>query len=226
VSPGDVKVVAVTQIRRGHGVSTAVFYLARALVRQGCRVLVVDLSLRRSPLGMLIRSWPARNLGLWMPPASVLGQSLLSLFDRVRRQVYGRVDCLLVDIDVSLIERSGLSQSGIDYLIIAAEPTEEGRSSVIKALNRLADGTVMEQASVLFTRIDVQEAQQLEPRLENGLPVLGSVPADYLLATLADYGAQPLEPHEAYQAAMNRLAATLIRLVPLQRGARRSGAGS
>jgi hypothetical protein len=219
VLANPVKAVAVTQVHRGHGVSTAVFYLAQSLVRQGCRVLIVDLSLRHSPLGALVRSRPARNLGLWTPPAAMLAQPLAALLDRVREQVSGRVDCLLLDVDVTLVERCGIHNEGIDYLVVAAEHTEAGRNSVIKAAERLAGDT--EHIGVLFTRVAAQEAEQLEARLENGAPVLGSIPADYLLATTEDYAAQPLEPHEAYQAAISHLAATLIRLVGLHRGAQK-----
>jgi len=221
VPPNNVKVVAMTQVHRGHGVSTAVFYLAKALVRQGCRVLIVDLSLRHSPLGALVRGNPMRNLGLWTPPAAVLAWPLPALFSRARQQVSGHADCLLVDVDFALVERGAAHDGGIDYLIVAAENTEAGRASVIKAVDRLTDSELMAHIGVLFTRTDVQEADQLEPRLENGLPVLGSIPADYLLATAGDYAAKPFEPHEAYQVAMTHLAVTMIRLVPLQRGAQK-----
>src|SRR5215467_9491558 len=92
----NVRTVVFTQEHRGHGVSTALFYLAQALVRQGVRVLMADLSLRRSPLAALFERSPMKNLGLWTPGAQTPRQ-LLQVLERARQQIAGRADCLLVD---------------------------------------------------------------------------------------------------------------------------------
>src|SRR5258707_6865362 len=46
--------VALTQEHRGHGISTAAYYLGRELVAQGLRVLLVDLTGRRARLSSLV----------------------------------------------------------------------------------------------------------------------------------------------------------------------------
>ncbi len=223
----DVRMVVFTQEHRGHGVSTAVFYLGQALVRQGVRVLVADLSLRRSPLAALFERSPMKNLGLWTPGALAPNQ-VASVLASARQRIAGRVDCLLVDVDALLLEHAEGMRIGIDYLVIVADNTEEARAGATRLAERLGALKPPVRAGVLFSRVPSQEEAPLEMRLEGGLIVLGSLPADYLLATAEDYtgnyirrGTQLPAPHEAYLAAISRLANTLVRLVPLHRGARR-----
>ncbi|HEY7349357.1 MAG TPA: hypothetical protein VH599_13670 [Ktedonobacterales bacterium] len=220
----DVRVVVLTQEHRGHGVGTALFYLGQALVRQGVRVLIADLSLRRSLLGALFEHSPMKNLGLWTPGA-LPPEQLSSVLGRARQEVAGRADCILVDVDALLLEHAGGMRVGIDYLILAIDNTTEARQGATKLAERLGALDPGGRAAVLFARVPAQEDQNLETRLEGGLPVLGSLPADYLLATADDYtvrGAPPPSPHEAYVSAINRIATTLIRLAPLRRGSGRS----
>ncbi len=220
----DVRVVVLTQEHRGHGVGTALFYLGQALVRQGVRVLIADLSLRRSLLGSLFEHAPMKNLGLWTPGA-LAPEQLAGVLERARQRVAGRADCLLVDVDALLLEHAGGMRVGIDYLVLAIDNTAEARQGATKLAERLGALDPGGRAAVVFARVPAQEEQNLETRLEGGLAVLGSLPADYLLATAEDYSARggpPPSPHEAYLSAINRIATTLIRLVPLRRGAARS----
>jgi hypothetical protein len=219
----NVRVVVLTQEHRGHGVSTAIFYLAQALVRQGVRVLIADLSLRRSTLSALIEHLPMKNLGLWTPGALPPDQ-IASVLGRARQQVAGRADCILVDIDALLLEHAGGMRVGIDYLMVAIDNTTEARQGATKLAERLGALEPGGRAGVIFARMPAREDEHLEMQLEGGPVVLGSLPADYLLATAEDYatkGSPPPAPHEAYLSAINRIATTLIRLVPLRRGAGR-----
>lgn len=223
-SAADVRVVVLTQEHRGHGIGTALFYLGQALVRQGVRVLIADLALRRSLLSALFEHAPMKNLGLWTPGALPPDQ-LKGVLERARQGVVGKVDCLLVGVDALLLEHAGGMHVGIDYLVLAIDNTAEARQGATRLAERLGALDPGGHAAVLFVRVPAQEDQNLETRLEGGLAVLGSLPADYLLATADDYAARggpPPSPHEAYLSAINRMALTLIRLVPLRRGAARS----
>jgi hypothetical protein len=219
----SVRMVVFTQEHRGHGVSTAIFYLAQALVRQGVRVLVADFSQRRSPLGALFERSPMKNLVLWTP-GTLTPKQLPQMLAGARQQIAGKADCLLVDVDALFLEHAGGMQVGADYLVIAIDNTEDARVGATKLAEQLGALEPGGRAGVLFGRVPAQGDESLEMKLESGLVVLGSLPADYLLATAEDYsvkGAQLPSPHEAYLSAINRLANTLIRLVPLRRGAGR-----
>ncbi len=221
----DVRVVVLTQEHRGHGVSTAIFYLGQALVRQGVRVLVADLSLRQSLLSVLFQRAPLKNLVLWTPGA-VSPNQLANVLQRARQQVAGKVDCILVDVDALVLEHAGGMQVGIDYLVIAIDNTGEARQGAVKLAERLGALEPGGRAGVFFARVPPQESEQLEMQLDKGLVVLGSLPADYLLATTEDYlpkGSPLPAPHEAYIGAITRIAQTLIRMVPFRRPPRRPG---
>jgi len=218
----SVRMIVFTQEHRGHGVSTAIFYLAQALARQGVRVLVADLSQRRSPLGALFERAPMKNLGLWAP-GTLAPKHLPQVLERARLEIASKADCLLVDVDALFLEHAGGMQVGADYLVIAIENTTDARGGASKLAERLGALEPGRHAGVLFARVPAQSEEQLEMKLESGLVVLGSLPADYLLATAEDLtakGAVLISPHEAYLSAISRLANTLMRLVPLHRGAR------
>jgi NAD(P)-dependent dehydrogenase (short-subunit alcohol dehydrogenase family) len=220
-SAADVRIVVLTQEHRGQGVSTAIFYLAQALARQGVRVLVADLSLRRSPLGTLFQRFPLKNTALWAP-GPVTPEQLGRVLERAREQVAGKVDCLLVDVDALPLVHAHEAGMSMDYLVIAAGNTADGRQEAVRLAERVySSEALLRQAGTLFMRVPAQDESQLEAQLEKGLAVLGSLPADYLLATREDFllkGAAPPQPHEEYLSAITRTAVTLIRLVPLKRG--------
>jgi Mrp family chromosome partitioning ATPase len=57
VDASQARVLALTQVHRGHGVSTMAYYLGRALVAQGLRVLLVDLTGRGRLVALARRAW-------------------------------------------------------------------------------------------------------------------------------------------------------------------------
>jgi hypothetical protein len=67
--------VALTQEHRGHGVSTAAYYLGRVLIAQGLRVLLVDMTGRRACLNALFSQGAVKNLVYWAPPIGNLQMS-------------------------------------------------------------------------------------------------------------------------------------------------------
>jgi hypothetical protein len=212
--------VALTQGHRGHGVSTAAYYLARALVEQGLRVLLADLSQHQSPLAALAAHDPVRNLVPWAP-ALVPPTQLPRVLQSVRQNTAGRADVLLLDIDATLLTTAGGLEAGVDYVLLVAENSPEGRSGAERLAARLhGNRAARDRIGVVFSRVEAPAVEGLSGRLENGLPVLGWLPADYLLAAGEAYslkGSAPARPHEVYTNALKRLAQTLIRLVPLQR---------
>lgn len=215
----EVSCVALTQTHRGHGVSTAAFYLGRALVEQGLHVLLGDLSQRPAQLAALAQRDPIRNLVPWAP-SSVAPRDLTRLIQSVRSQVAGRADVILLDTDVNLLERAGGLKTGINYILILAERTPEGIRGAEQLAARLdAADTTRSRVAVVFSRVDGPAAESVPHALENGTPVLGWLPADYLLAAGEAYslkGGVPARPHDVYLNALARIAQALIHVVPLQ----------
>jgi len=213
--------VALLQEHRGHGVSTAAYYLAQMLVGEGLRVLVVDLSGRGARLRTLLARRPLKNLGLWEPQVAK-ASDLRALILRAREQTAGKVDVLLLDMDASLLEHAGGLAVGIDYTIVVTAATVEGQNAADEIAERLGDAPPpYGKVGVVFSRVSVTETDGLKEQTENRkLPVLGHYPADYLLAAGDDYsvsGAEPSLPHEKYSSAIARLGRILIRRVPLRR---------
>src|SRR5579863_579110 len=103
VSTTAPRCVALLQEHRGHGASTAAYYLGRMLVGEGLRVLVVDLTGRGGRLRTMLARGPMKNLGLWEPQL-VKVSDLRGLLQRAREQTAGKVDVLLLDMDASLLE--------------------------------------------------------------------------------------------------------------------------
>lgn len=211
--------IALTQDHRGHGVSTAAFYLGRALVEQGLHVLLGDLSQRPAQLAALAQHDPVKNLVPWAP-SSVSPRDLTRLIQTVQARVAGRADAILLDADVHLLERAGGLKIGINYLIVFAEHTPEGIRGVERLAARLGgEGGARSRVAVVFSRVDAPSAESVPHALENGTPVLGWLPADYLLAAGEAYslkGGAPARPHEAYLSALARIAQALVHLVPLE----------
>lgn len=212
--------VALTQQHRGHGVSTATYYLARALVGEGLHVLLGDLSQRPSALESLVRHDSVKNLVPWTPP-SVTSRELPRLLRSARRRTAGLADVILLDADIHLLEGAGGLAAGLNYIVVVVEHTAEGASEAERMVQRLGGDTGgRSRVGVLFSRVEAPTIDDLPRRLESGVPVLGWLPADYLLAAGEAYslkGGAPARPHEAYLSALDRLAQTLIRVVPLQR---------
>lgn len=220
--------VALTQEHRGHGVSTAAYFLARMLVRDGLRVLLVDLTGRRGRLHALCASGAAKNLGLWSPSLA-RPADLAPLLAEVRRQTAGKVDVLLLDADGALLERAralaAARDATIDYAAVVTDSSPSGQVAADTLARALGDEPPpFGRVGAIFSRVDGRQAKELPERTEgDGLPVLGYFPADYLLAADEDYllkGAEAIWPHDDYLNALLRLGRTLTRLVPLHRAAR------
>ncbi len=210
--------IACVQPRRGHGVTVATFYLARALAARGLRALVMDLTGRRARLQWLAahQQKQTRGLTVWaphIPQPERLGDALT----RAREQSAGKVDVILLDMDASYLLRAGGVAVGIDYTLIFIEHSEMGMREADHLAEQLDDtpppwGTV----AAVFTRVSAASLQDLPERTsERGLPVLGELPADYLLAAGDEYtltDEEPRAPHDTYLGAINRLARTLSQL--------------
>ncbi|MEO7000174.1 MAG: hypothetical protein ABI068_00065 [Ktedonobacterales bacterium] len=212
--------VALTQERRGHGASTSVYYLGRALVTQGLRVLLVDLTGRHTRLQSLMAHGPAKNLGLWTPPVP-RPEKLAGVLAQAQRQTRGKVDVLLLEADAAWLERAG-GVHVVDYTLMLVEPSAQGQEAADHIAHRLGDQLPpYGRVGVVFGRADVSALENLPDRTENRhLPILGAYPADYLLAAGDDYslkGGEPSWPHDNYLTAMLRLARQLARAVPLFR---------
>jgi hypothetical protein len=211
--------VALTQEHRGHGVSTAAYYLGRVLIAQGLRVLLVDLTGRRACLNALFLHGSVKNLVYWAPPISHV-QDVTALVERARLETKGRADVILFDVDAALLEHSRGFVAGVDYILVVTEATEAGQQSAERIAERLEDAThPQERVGVCFSRIDAPAAGALPTRTtRKRVPVLGYFPADYLLANGEDYslkGTEASAPHDTYLYAMLRLGQNLIQTVPL-----------
>jgi hypothetical protein len=213
--------VALTQEHRGHGVSTAAYYLARVLVSEGLRVLLVDLTGRRVRLQALMAHGPAKNLGSWSPPIART-MDLGLLLAMARRQTAGKVDVLLIDADAALLERAHALQTGVDFVVVVTETSEGGQTAADRIAERLHDELPpLGRVGVVFSRVEPALGEGLPQQTEDRhLPVMGSYPADYLLAAGDDYslkGGEPSWPHDKYLYALLGIGRALKRLVPLHR---------
>src|SRR5262249_40603151 len=130
------RTVALTQEHRGHGVSTAAYFLSRTLVAQGLRVLLIDLTGRRTRLASLVKHHPAKNLVLWTPPLA-RPQDIRPALERARSATAGRADMLLLDVDTPLLEREGGFMLGLYYFVDIAGPTPAGQKAHVGYTNRV-----------------------------------------------------------------------------------------
>lgn len=223
---GQARVVALTQEHRGHGVSTAAYYLGRVLVAQGLRVLLVDLTDRRARVMSLIQRGPVKNLVYWAPPAP-RPREVAALIARARAETAGKADVILLDIDAAMLERAGGFAVGLDYVVIVTEPAETGLRSAERVAERLGPSGAARRVGVVYARVQAQTAADLPTQSEQRhLPVLGHYPADYLLAGGDAYslkGSAPSTPHDTYLFALMRLGQGLTDLVPLVRATRMVG---
>ena len=220
--------IAVTQTHRGHGTSTAAYYLGRTLVSLGLRVLLVDLTNRHDRLLSLARRGPVKNLVLWTPSLG-RARDVAPALQQARMQTAGKADVLLIDTDAALIEEIGLESLSLHYTCILTEPAEKGQEAADSLAERLRDAEPpYGHAGVVFSRVDAPAASEL-PQQTAGrhLPVLGYFPADYLLAGGDAYslkGDESTWPHETYISAITRISQKLARIVPLERATHSSSA--
>lgn len=217
---GQARVVALTQEHRGHGVSTMAYYLGRALVAQGLRVLLVDLTDRHGRAASRAASVRIKNLVPWMP-AVAHTRDVPRLLDQARRETAGKADVILLDIDAAVLECAGGYDLGLDYIALVVEAAESGLRTADRLAERLGQEGTSARMGVVYSRVEGTTAADLPTKSERrGLPVLGQYPADYLLAGGDAYslkGNAPSAPHETYLSAMVRLAQRLAQLVPLTR---------
>lgn len=230
VQPGAARIVALTQARRGHGVSVTSYYLGRALVERGLRVLLVDLTGRPERAHGLLEREPVKNLGQWTPP-STRPDALPALLRRAQSETQGKVDVLLLDVDASLLHSIGGLAAGIDYVTIFVEAGDIGLRDADQLGVQLDDTPAPHgRVGVALCRTELHGADDLPQQTpEHNLPVLGGFPADYLLAASDEYsvkGAEAKSPHENYLIAIRQLARTLAEIVPLRRIASASGAST
>lgn len=217
--------VACAQPRRGHGVTVATYYLARALAGRGLRTLLMDLTGRRPSLQRLTNSAAVPNLTLWTPHIPT-PERLADALSRARQQATGRVDVMLLDVDASYLERAGGVAAGIDYILIFTEHSDTGMREVDQLAARLDDEPPSRgSVAAVFSRVSLDSIENLpQATRERGLPVLGEVPADYLLATGDEYSLtsdEPRLPHDSYLGSISRLARALIQIA----GIRATGRG-
>lgn len=218
---GGAKLVALTQARRGHGVSVTTYYLGRALVDRGLRVLLVDLTGRHERMQTLLDREPLKNLGLWIPP-STRADVLPALLTRARQETAGKVDVLLLDADAAMLRSINGLAAGIDYVTILVEPGDTGMRDAEQLGAQFDDSPPpYGHIGVALCRIDTQQSDDLPQQTpEHRFPVLGGFPADYLLAASDEYavkGAEVKSPHDDYLIAIRQLARTLAEIVPLRR---------
>lgn len=218
---GGARCVALTQARRGHGISVTGYYLGRALVERGLRVLLVDLTGRYDRVRGLLEREPVKNLGLWIPP-SLRADALPALLERARRETTGKVDVMLLDVDASLFQSIGGLAAGIDYVTLFVEAGEAGLRDADHLGSQFDDRLPpYGHVGVALCRTDAEHAEEAPQQTpEHGLPILGGFPADYLLAASDDYaakGSAVKAPHEGYLVAIRQLARTLAEIVPLRR---------
>ena len=222
--------VALTQPRRGHGVSVTAYYLGRALVERGLRVLLVDLTGRRERLRVLLEREPVKNLGLWAPP-STRPDTLPALLQRARQETLGKVDVLLLDADAPLLHSIRGLAAGIDYVTIFVEAGDAGLRDADQLGAQFDDTPPPHgRVGVALCRTDGRNAEELPLQTpERRLPVLGGFPADYLLAASDEYTVKDAEvksPHDDYLIAIRQLARALAEIVPLRRIANPASSGA
>ena len=213
--------LALLQDRRGHGQSTLAWYLARALVDAGLRVVIVDVTGRHERLDALLAATRVRNLGVWKPGVP-RPEQLPDILRTAREKTRGHVDVILLDCDAAQLERAGGLSLPIDYALALVDPTATGQKTADALAERLGDAPPpLGRLGAVFSRASEAEAEHFPQQTDDRhLPILGYFPADYLLAG-ADasqrHATQPVVPHDSYLHAVQRLSRALIRLAGLRR---------
>jgi len=216
------KIVILTQEHRGHGVTTAAYFLAQALAQRRIPVLLADMTERTGRLPQLNRHFPTRNLVLWSPPASGL-RDLPALLKKARDEVAGHATCLLLDADLAILDTLHAADEElrlVDFVVLAAERTAEAEKNAERVANRYLALHERHKFGLAFARIPVNDAQDIPEQTDDHLPILGYWPADYRLATsddAANASAIVPEPHQPYLDAIGAIATRLARMTPLLR---------
>lgn len=217
----EARCVALTQDRRGHGQTTLMWYLARALVAAGLRVLLVDVTGRHQRIDALAASARLTHLGIWKP-APFRPAQLAAVLKMARQQTRGRVDVMLLDTDVALLESAGGFAASIDYVLALVDPTDAGPKAAEQLAERLGDAPPPSgHLGVVLSRVNMSEASHIpQQTADRRLPIVGHFPADYLLAgddSGQRHGVAPVTPHEEYLQAVQRLSRIVIGLAQLRR---------
>jgi hypothetical protein len=215
-----IKIIAVTQEHRGHGVSTATYFLGQALAHRQIPVLLIDVTERHARLPLLNKHFPTRNLVVLTPPAPAL-RDLHGMLNKARAEVAGHAACLLLDIDLTALDTLANGDGDlriIDYLLLATDHTPEGERTANQFVGRFAPLHEYRRYGAAFARIAADAVPDLPEETNAGVPILGYWPADYRLAAMDDFAAAGTpfpEPNQAYFDAMGLLATRLARLTPL-----------
>ena len=216
------KIVILTQEHRGHGVTTASYFLGQALAQRRIPVLLVEMTGRAGRLPQLNHHFPTRNLVLWTPPTSAL-RDIPALLTKARAEVGGRASCLLLDADLATLDALHAADEEMrlaDYVLLAADHTDEGEKNAERLANRYLALRERNKFGVAFARIADDTIEDLPEQTDDQLPILGFWPADYRLATSDDLttaSAITPEPHQPYLDAIAAIATRLTRLAPLLR---------
>lgn len=215
-----VKIVALTQEHRGHGITTAAYFLCQSLAQRQVPVLLTDLTGRHDRLPVLQKHFPTRNLVLWTPPTPTM-RDLPALLRKARSEVTGKAAVILLDADLTALDAIAAADEevrAIDYLLLATDYTADGEKAADRLATRFQALRDRNRFGLAFARIAPEEIGELPEQTDDLLPILGYWPADYRLATSDDLvtaGTTLPEPHQLYLDAMARLATRLMRLVPL-----------
>ncbi|MBA3823364.1 MAG: hypothetical protein H0X24_05570 [Ktedonobacterales bacterium] len=214
------KIVIITQEHRGHGVTTAAYFLGQALAQRRIPVLLADMTERSGRLPQLNRHFPTRNLVLWAAPTA--GQrDLPALLTKARGEVAGRATCLLLDADLATLDALQAADEDlrlVDFVLLATEHTAEAEKGAERVANRYPSLRERNKFGLAFARIPGPDTEEMPEQTENHLPILGYWPADYRLATSDDLTSAIVpEPHQPYLDAIGLLATRLTRMTPLLR---------
>ncbi len=215
----SVKVIALTQLNRGQGVSTAAFFLGKSLTDQRAPVLLTDLIRNNTTLHRLKDSFGMRGMVLWTPRANQarnFGQMVAS----ARIEVEGRATCILLDVDHTFLERQQLERSrvDVDYLLIFSGPTEQDERNVDYYAQKFETLIQRRRIGIVFSKVDPADRNILPQQTRTlNLPAIGALPADYFLAGVNDFGYSDGRLSALYQTEIMTMARSLIQLVPIPR---------
>lgn len=206
-----IKVIALSQTRRGHGVSTAAYFLACDLADLKVPVLIMNVTGRNATLTHLNAHLGKRNVVVWTPPSQ--GMHMLPIMLRqAKQQIANMATCIVLDIDMNQIEQQfhGDDARAIDYLIMASGNTPEEIHQTGAAVEGLNHFLAIDHLGIAYSRISLEQAQDIPHTTEEqSIPIIGYWPADFLLAVDPDLNNAQSMPHETYLQAIHQLAQRL-----------------